>query len=224
MIHSVTSKTAIAIAGLALCITFEAQGADGRWYLRGDLGTSLLVNPDVTEFLGPVSDTRVDFDPGLRLGLAGGYRIEPWLAIEVEAGALFNSINGIGPQSVNASMTQVPLMANLVIQCNNFNRWVPFVGGGAGGVASVLDIDQRVDFGGGSMILQGSDADAVFAYQAFAGLRYEFNDAVGVGLIYRFMGAEGSSWDVRDDFGDDLHIQFEDVYSHSVSLLFQIRF
>ena len=225
MIKPAMSKVGMMLAGAAVCFALEAQNADSKWYFRGDLGVSLPMETDLEEFLGPVNDVEIDFDPGLRLGVAGGYRITPWLAVEVESGAQFNSINESRGESVDASLTQVPLMGNVAVQCNNFDRWVPFVGIGAGGVSSILDIDERVDVDEGTARVEGNDADLVFAYQAFAGVRYEFNDRMGVGLLYRFMGAEGASWDVdSDDLGGDLKIALDDVFTHSVSVLFQLHF
>lgn len=220
-------KLGIIIGGMALGFALEAQNAESKWYFRADLGASLPMETDLEEFLGldPEGDVRIDFDAGLRLGLAGGYRITPWLGLELESGVLFNSINDADGGSVDASLTQVPFMGNLVVQCNNFERWVPFVGVGAGGVSSILDIDERVAVGGGTLTVEGNDADFVFAYQAFAGVRYEFNDRMGVGLIYRFMGTQGPSWDVEsDDFGDDLKIALDDVFTHSISALFHLHF
>jgi opacity protein-like surface antigen len=219
------SKVGLMLVGAAFCFAAQAQNLDGKWYFRGDLGTSLAMETDVDEFLGPVSGVEVDFDPGLRLGVAGGYRITPWLAVELESGVLFNSVNEVGGRSIDASLTQVPFMGNVVVQCNNFNRWVPFVGIGAGGVSSILDIDEQVEVGEGTLFVDGNEADIVFAYHAFGGVRYEFNDRMGVGLVYRFMGTQGPSWDVESRFlGDDLKIALDDVFTHSISVLFQLHF
>jgi opacity protein-like surface antigen len=220
-------KLGTVIAGVAFGLAMQAQNADSKWYFRTDLGASLPMETDLEEFLDldPAGEAEIEFDAGMRLGVAGGYRITPWLALELESGVLFNSINDTDGDSVDASLTQVPFMGNLVVQCNNFNRWVPFIGVGAGGVSSVLDIDERIDTGAGILLVKGTDADVVFAYQAFAGVRYELNDRMGVGLVYRFMGAQGASWDVENDgAGEDLEIAFDDVFTHSISALFHLYF
>jgi opacity protein-like surface antigen len=215
------------IVTLVLGLAAQAQNAESRWYFRTDLGASLPMDTDLEEFLGldPAGEVEIEFDAGMRLGVAGGYRVTPWLALEVESGVLFNSINDADGASVDASLTQVPFMGNVVVQCNNFDRWVPFIGLGAGGVSSVLDIDDRVDTSAGTLFLDGNDGDLVFAYQAFAGIRYEFNHRMGVGLVYRFMGAQGASWDVENaGAGEDLKIAFDDVFTHSISALFHLHF
>jgi opacity protein-like surface antigen len=214
-------------AGIAFGLVVQAQNADSKWYFRTDLGASFPMETDLEEFLdlGPTGEADIEFDAGMRLGVAGGYRVNPWLALELESGVLFNSISDADGNSVDASLTQVPFMGNVVVQCNNFDRWVPFIGVGAGGVSSVLDIDERVDTSAGTLFLDGNDADLVFAYQAFAGVRYEFNDRMGVGLVYRFMGAQGASWEVENEgASEDFEIAFDDVFTHSISALFHLHF
>jgi opacity protein-like surface antigen len=225
MKNPLMARIGIMIVGLVGCLALQAQNAESKWYFRGDLGAALAQETDVKQFLGPVDGVEVDFDPGLQLGVAGGYRITPWLAVELESGVLFNSVHEVGGDSIDASLTQLPFMANLVVQCNNFDRWVPFVGLGAGGVSSILDIDQRFAANGGTLYVEGNDVDLVFGYHAFAGLRYEFNDRMGVGLIYRFMGSQGAAWEVEDAFDvEDLEIELDDVFTHSVSIVFQLHF
>lgn len=219
-------KFGILVTTVAWAVVGQAQNLESKWYFRADLGASLVNDTDLEEFLDlDTSGVELDFDPGLQLGVAGGYRITPWLAVEIESGVLFNSMDGVNGESVEASLTQVPFMGNLVVQCNNFERWVPFLGVGAGGVSSILDIDERISTGIGTLRIEGNEADVVFAYHAFAGFRYEFNERMGVGLIYRFMGTQGPSWDVEnDDVGGDLEIAFDDVYTHSISAMFQLQF
>jgi opacity protein-like surface antigen len=214
------------LAGTCLTLALHAQNSPSPWFFRADLGASHPMDTDLDEFLGlGPAEAEIDFDVGMRLGVAGGYRLTPWLALELESGVVFNSINDSEGDSVDASLTQVPLMANVVIQCNHFDRWVPFIGVGAGGVSSILDIDERIDVGEGTLIVEGNDADFVFGYHAFAGITYEFNERMGVGVIYRFMATQGPSWDVdSDDLSGDLEIAFDDLFTHSISALFHLDF
>lgn len=204
----------------ALCATAvgwgtQAQDNDSKWYFRAGLGASLPADTEVKEFLGPGGGD-VGFDPGFSFDIAGGYQFTPWLGVELETGFLFNAFE----ESSDASLTQVPFMANAVVQCNHFKRFVPFVGVGVGGVASIFTIDENVD----GIYLEGSDSDAVFAYQAFAGVRYDFNDRMGIGLMYRFMGTMGPEWDVEGDgFGDE-QIALDDIFTHSISVMFHMQF
>jgi opacity protein-like surface antigen len=198
---------------------------ESRWYIRTDLGLSYVVETDVEEFLVPTPGLNIEFDPGIRFGVAGGYNALPWLAIEIESGVTANSVDNLGPDSIDAAISQVPFMANLVIHCNHFNRFLPFIGAGTGGVASVFAIDQPFLVGNDIIWLEGADTDVVFAWQAFAGLSYDLNENMGIGLTYRFLATEGPSWDVDDKFfSDRLSIRLDDVHTHSVSFAFNFRF
>jgi opacity protein-like surface antigen len=116
-------------------------------------------------------------------------------------------------------------MVNLTYELRKCGKFVPFVGVGAGGMLSIFSIDDYVNVGGESECVDGSDADLVFAYQAFGGMRYEFNDRMSVGLMYRFHGTGGPSWDVENwHTGDTIgEISLDDVFSHTFTVLFNFR-
>jgi opacity protein-like surface antigen len=56
-------------------------------------------------------------------------------------------------------------------------------------------------------------------------MRYNFNDRMSVGFLYRFRGTGGPSWDVEDWFtGETIgKISFDDVFSHAFTVLFNFR-
>ena len=70
-------------------------------------------------------------------------------------------------------------------------RLTPYFGGGLGVSAAVLDVD-HLEINGTR--IHGSDSDAVFAYQAFGGLRCRLNDKMGLSLEYRYFHADGAEW------------------------------
>jgi hypothetical protein len=157
------------LAGCALGL--NAQEAHTGWYLRADAGGTHVMKTDVREFLQRTPGSKIEFDPGVRFGVAGGYQFLPWLAFELETGVLVNSVDRLNGQSIDAALTQVPFLATLVLQYNELGRFVPFLGGGGGGVASVLAIDQRFIGPEGDFWLDGADSDMVPAYTDFAGFR-----------------------------------------------------
>jgi opacity protein-like surface antigen len=216
----ISNWLSVALCATAVGWTAQAQDAGSNWYFRAGLGASLPADTEVKEFLGAGGGGDVGFDPGFSFDVAGGYRVTPWLGVEVETGFRFNSFE----DTSDTSLTQIPFMANAVVQCNHFKHFVPFVGVGVGGVASILDIDEEIFVGEGTIRLEGSESDLVFAYQAFAGVRYDFNDRMGVGLMYRFMGTMGPAWDVEGDGFDDEQIELDDVFTHSISVMFHMQF
>jgi opacity protein-like surface antigen len=76
---------------------------------------------------------------------------------------------------------------------------VPYAGAGVGGDASAIDLD---NVRAGAFVVDGSAAEVVFAWQAFAGARYRINENMPIGAGYKFFSAEGASYDVRRTFAD----------------------
>lgn len=211
---------------LAGCILgLQAQETHTGWYLRTDLGATHVMRTDVREFVLDVSGWKIEFDTGVRFGIAGGYQFLPWLAVELETGVLVNGVDKLNGQSIDATFTQVPFLATVVLQYNGFGRFVPFLGGGGGGVASVLDIDQRFTSPQGDFWLDGAASDIVPAYHALGGFRYDFHPRMGVGLTYRFLGTGGPSWDVENRWvSRDQQIKFGKVHTHAVTAQFNLQF
>jgi opacity protein-like surface antigen len=215
----------ICASSLALSSLLQAQEHHGNWYLRADAGGAHVMSADVDEFLLPTPGGRISFHSGVRLGIAGGYQFLPWLAAEVETGLFIHGVDKLNGQPIDAGLIQAPFMANLVVQCNHFGQFVPMVGGGAGGVASLFSVDQWFSIGNDLLWLEGSETDLVAAYQAFAGLRYDFNPRMGLGLIYRFLGTGAPRWDVENRLGGEaMRIQFDKLHTHAVAIQFQFRF
>jgi opacity protein-like surface antigen len=71
----------------------------------------------------------------------------------------------------------------------------------------------------------GSQSDAVFAYQAFAGLRYALNDRAGVCLEYHYFGTSAPEWRVDSRYGvfPD-RMSFGRIDTHAFSIAFDYRF
>jgi opacity protein-like surface antigen len=123
---------------------------------------------------------------------------------------------------VDAVYSQAPFLANLRFQVPY--RWVvtPYIGGGLGGSISTLDAD-HIDLNGTHF--EGWMSDVVFAYQAFGGLRFRINDAMGVSVEYRYFVAEAPSWQADVTVNtDSQHVRFGGTESHVVSIAFDWRF
>jgi len=65
-----------------------------------------------------------------------------------------------------------------------------------------------------------------FAFQAFAGLRYQYGDGAVVSLTYRFTGVGSPTWGLDDaSTGDSVaNLKAHDLLVHSVTLGFHIGF
>src|SRR5437773_1344616 len=119
----------------------SGDGAHGL-YFRGGIGPEITHKTDVKELFGPISGTQVKYDAGLRISAAGGYQFCKYFSAEVESGILYNSIKSItGSPSTDASVANVPLLANAVFLIPLESNFVPYCGFGFGGSTSVLTID-----------------------------------------------------------------------------------
>jgi opacity protein-like surface antigen len=203
-----------------LAAALAARGETTPWYVRADLGGTIAGDTELKEFFGPgTGGGKVTFDPGVRFSYGGGYRVTDFFALEVQSGVMVNSIKSIsGATTDDAAFSNVPLLFNLRFEGSDERRWSPYFGGGLGPCASIINI-QRIDIGG--TIVKGSQSDVVFAYQAFAGLRYRITDHIGLALEYHFLGSTQPSWDGHAVSGQ---MRFGGVETHAASLAFDYRF
>jgi opacity protein-like surface antigen len=214
------------VAGVLPLISVRGDGAHGL-YFRGGIGPEIAHQTDVKDFFGPTSGIRVKYDPGLRISAAGGYQFCKYFSAELESGILYNSIKSItGSPSPDASVANVPLLANAVFHIPLESNFVPYCGFGFGGSSSVLTIDHATirDGSGINRSLDGDDSDFVWAAQAFAGFRYEFNDRMGVGFGYKFLATGQPSWDVFSFTAGSGELRFDNARTHAFLAEFTLKF
>lgn len=212
---------------LGLGPPMPARGQTIRGYGWIDAGGAVLNDTDLRSYFNQnVEGSEVTFDPGFRLGLGIGCEFTPWVAAEIETGFTWNSIKDItGPSYVDASIYQAPILVNLKLQLplelRNRSRLVPMIGGGVGGAGVTLDADEITL---GTVTSYGTAYDFVFAYQGMAGLRYDLNQNLSIGIYYRYFVADPPSWE------PDLYLwtygrtQFGSLQSHQLSLGLTWRF
>jgi OOP family OmpA-OmpF porin len=224
-IMKLLSLNSFVCSGLLIACTAPALGQSTRFYVKGDLGGNLTQDATLNEFFGPVApDTKVKFDPGFRAGLAGGYQLTDWFAGEVEIGYMENHIDSItGADRVHDSwFANIPFLVNGKLQYPNSSPITPYIGAGVGFSEALLRVG-RIDLAGTS--LHGDIADTVFAYQAFAGLRYRINDQMGLSVEYRYFAADGATWqaDFTSGTASDT-MRMGHTRTHAISLAFDFRF
>src|SRR5262245_31593097 len=73
------------------------QYQEPRFYVKGDVGGTLTSDTDLRDFFGePLAPgSEVKFNPGIRFGIAAGYRVTPWFAVEGETGIMTSEIDSI---------------------------------------------------------------------------------------------------------------------------------
>jgi opacity protein-like surface antigen len=199
--------------------------AESGFYAGADAGGLLTLDTRVKEFVGPVgSNTKMQLDPGFRLGLHGGYRLCDFFSIEGETGVMGNTIKSIPGASLDGDPTlaNVPFLVNARFELPHGRCPItPYIGGGGGGSATVLNFDHHIDFNGTRV--HGSDSDVVAAYQAFGGIRYAINENMDVGVEYHYFATTGASYSVGG-VGTPNKISLAGVQSHAITAAFNYRF
>ena len=196
-----------------------------RWYVKVDAGGNYTANTDLKKFFGEslADGSEVKFDAGIRLGVGGGYHITDWFSVEGETGLFENEIHSITDAHIHdAFFGNVPLLANLRFECPRDWFVKPYFGGGAGVAFSFIDAD-FIEIGSTSM--DGSDSSAVFAYQAFGGLRFRLNERMGLSLEYRYFATEDPEWEAEFNHGASSDkLRFGGASTHALSVMFDYKF
>lgn len=221
---SFRSVIRLAAWSVALLPLVSAQAEKNKFYLEGDIGGAVTVDTQLKEFFGPVlPNSEVKFDPGLWLGLRGGYGVTDWFDAEVETGFVANEIESVtGATETEASLVNIPLLLNARFHCPAWHRVSPYFGGGLGFSTTVLSGDDLV-IGGTRM--QGSAAGLVFAYQAFGGLRFAINDRMGLSVEYHYFATTSSKMSADltvGTFSDN--VQLGGTATHAATIAFDYRF
>jgi opacity protein-like surface antigen len=222
----ISAFSAASLLGLGV-----AAAQENGFYAKADAGGQLVQDIKLRDFFGLplVPDSEVKLDPGVRLGLAGGYQFCPWFDLEAELGFYENRIDSVTAETRlhDSWYGNVPLLVNAKLQYPNRSPITPYIGAGAGFSETFLDIGRLsiMDAQGGVTSLHGSDSDAVFAWQAIAGLRYRLNDQMGISLEYRYFWADSPSW--HADLGGSTpsdRFSFGPTRAHAISLAFDFHF
>ena len=183
---------------LALPQTGHSQG----FYVDGGVGATLAEKVDLHRFVVPTPGTKIELDPGARFSVSGGYHCNDYFGVELETGFMFNEIKSVtGAGRIDGALGHVPLLANAVLRYDKPDcKWVHYIGAGLGGDGSAISLDHvRAPNG---RVVDGEDSTVVFAWQAFAGVRYKLTDRISIGAGYKFFYADDASWDVHRAAGN----------------------
>jgi len=215
----------VVCSGVLLACTMPSWSQSPGFYIKTDLGGNLTQDANLTEFFGPVAPgTKVKFDPGFRAGFAGGFQFCNWFALEGEVGYLQNHIDSItgATQNHDTWLANVPFMVNAKFQYQNATPITPYIGAGVGFSESIFSTD-HLELGGTS--LHGDLYDTVFAYQAFAGLRYRLNENMGLSVEYHYFNADGASFQADSTFGTATDtLRMGHAQTHAFSIAFDFHF
>ena len=199
---------------------------DSGFYVKGDAGGNWTEDVELREFFGArlPGDAQLKLNPGFRFGLGGGYWFADWFALEGEIGVYENGVDTVSGASEvhNGYFGNVPFLVNAKLQLPTRSRFSPYLGAGVGFSETFFSFD---DLTIGNVSLHGSDVGIVFAWQAFAGLRYALDRRLSLCVEYRFFAADPSSFDAEDATGTtSSHLSFGRTETQSVSIAVNFKF
>lgn len=203
---------------LLVVSSVAAQGAEKGPFLNFDAGVALAEDVDLKKFIVPVSGVKVEFDPGARFSVGGGYNFNEYIGLGVETGFIYNSVDklkgsGGSLSDIDSSLSHVPMMANVTLRYDKPDvKWLPYAGFGAGGDISILNISE---FAGSNV--DETDSDVVFAWQAFAGLRYKITPQISLGGGYKYYWADDAELNIS---GADIKQGSAGIHSFVLSFNF----
>ena len=219
MKKNIRSLAQISAAGVGLMASLNPSHSQ-EFYFNAGAGVSLADDVDLKRFFGPTGGAKMEFDPGVRFSVGGGYNFCPYMGIEAETGFIYNSVKGVNSfGNFDGSLSHVPMMINAVFRYDQPDcKWVPYAGAGLGGDTSVIGLENAV---GNGVIADGSEATVVFAWQAFAGVGYRFNERMSLGAGYKYYWADSATWDFAG-FTDSIKSGRASV--HSIQAVFTMKF
>jgi opacity protein-like surface antigen len=143
--------------------------------------------------------------------------------LEAQIGVYENEISSITEAtSLHAWLVNVPFMANARLHLPTYYRVSPYIGAGVGGSSTILDADHITV---NDTTLTGTDGDTVFAWQAFAGVRFSLTQHMGLSVEYRYFESDPARWKADFAFGTATDtVSFGKIQTHSVSVAFDWTF
>ena len=185
-------------------------------------GTSTQYAPGARTF-----NDRIEFDTSINLGGSGGNTIWVLFWVEGEISYKNGEMSSITDQTKPARYANVDgrvgvysMMFNAFLDLRNPSVVTPYIGGGVGVAALHLGDTYGTNTTTGARLrLYESDNDAVFAYQAGAGLEIALTPRFSLDIGYRYFGTAKAKFD-RSAFSTT-EFKYE---SHNASVGFRVKF
>ncbi len=233
-----------AASAVLMAVPSLASAQDSGWYLRGNAGYGVHTDSDISD--GITGDVESEGNVAGSVGV--GYEFGNNWRVELDGGQLFSDLGAIGqaPSSF-AKLRTSTLMLNAIYDFNDFGRFKPFVGAGAGLLRGDADIAAHdfLDSTGLGLIrtpacngpqspasartCEVSSQDTGVGWQLLAGLGYAITDNLTWDTHYRYVDTgnldfDGTSTDTISGAVTPINVTLEDVGVHSLLTGFRYRF
>lgn len=217
----------------SFCLSMTLAKAQDDWYFppgsgpyfRSGIGPSFFPNGTLESFTLPgnngPANASVHYDTGVAFDAAFGYAFNKYIGLDFESGYIWTRLQSVqGYQDNGSTIANVPLLVNGTLSLPiPHTPIVPYIGGGAGGSVSIFDAHNLND---GSQFVQGEESDTVFAWQAFAGVRFTLGPNVSLGLGYKYFATADPTFSYPPS--PNLNVRFSGIQSHSILLTLQVNF
>jgi len=196
-------------------------------YVSGFVGVSVPQNADVTSSSysstnGTTSLTdRVEFDPSINIGGTGGFdfgliRLEGELSYKHGNIATITEQGGTPLHNADGNLGALAMMFNAFLDLHNASPVTPYFGGGIGFAAMHLSDTFVSEY---DYPIYQEDDDAVFAYQAGAGVEIALNRMLSLDLGYRYFATTTAKFGRDRDITTELKFQ-----SHNAAVGVRVKF
>jgi opacity protein-like surface antigen len=196
-------------------------------YFRAGIGPTIFQDSELKGFsIGPVFNGPmgiVKYDVGASGDAAFGWAFNRYVGIDFDTGYTWGRMDSVQNYNANGStMGNVPFLANLTLSLPiPHTNIVPYIGGGVGGADSIFDAHHFEEPVSGNFA-DGSESDVVFAYQAFAGVRFMLDPNISLGIGYQFFATGNPTFSYPPS--PNLNMEFQGVRTHSIMFTLQANF
>lgn len=177
------------IIAFSFVFSVNAYCAAQGLYVSGDIGWALLDDADATDPTLPGVAATMEFDSGVALSAAVGYRIQNF-RFEGEIGYQLNDFDqqeAFGLDiDLGGDLTSLSFLANVYYDFPTNSKFTPFISAGLG----LVQVDINDLHIPGSPQEPYNDDDTVFAGQVGAGVSYAVNEMIDLEVKYRYFMAD----------------------------------
>jgi opacity protein-like surface antigen len=189
-------------------------------YFRAEAGPSFYQDGRLNYFGGPASSP-VHYETGIAADAAVGWAFNRYISVDFQTGVQGTRIDYVPGYTQNHSeVYDIPFLANATLSYPIPHTFLtPYIGAGAGGADTIFDAHS---FSDNANTVYGSESDVVFAWQAFAGLRFQLNPDMSFGLGYKYFMTANTTYSYPPS--PNFNVGFDGVRTHSVMFTFEWKF
>jgi len=169
---------------------------------------------------------KVNYNVGVSGYAAFGFAFNRYIGLDFQTGYTWGQMNSVQNYVANDStMGNIPFLGNLTLSLPiPHSNIIPYIGGGIGGSDSIFDAHTFYPIAApiNNNTLYGSQSDVVFAWQAFAGVRFQLDPNISLGIGYDFFMTGNPTFSYPP--GPNLNAEFQGIRAHTILFTLQANF